>query len=117
MAGHFLPDFSDRSQHTDKLDGRDNAAVRLVQQIHHAGARSAEGWDRTPLEVACRTITGSHGSIPRIHSVFPCPPGPGGAIPVVEYSRALAANYGLNVHCTLSGGMITVTFGQTEASK
>jgi len=118
MEGNFPSEFSDRSNPIYQADGGDNAAARLVQHLHQPGAWSAEGWDPTPLQIACRTIASSrNGSIPRIHSVFQCPRGPEGAIPVVEFARALAGNYGLNVHCTLRGGMITVTFEQTEASK
>ncbi len=116
MTTNSFPDFSDRSRPRYLPDEADSAAARLVQHLHQPGAWSTDGWDPTPLDVACRTVAGNrNGSIPRIHSVFPCPEVPGGAIPVVEYARALAATYGLRVHCTLSGGMIRVTFEQTGA--
>jgi hypothetical protein len=87
------------------------AANPHVWHFHKPGEQAKDRWDPTPLILACETIAASrNGSIARIHTVFLCPEISDGALEVVEYAQALADDFGMNVHCAVSHGMITVTF-------
>ena len=65
--------------------GDTDAATQLLQHLHQPHRVSADGWDPTPLNVACRTMERNH-AIRRMHVVLPCPTHPAGVFPVVEYA-------------------------------
>ncbi len=99
----------------DPADGND-AAARLLQQLSRPPIVPIDGWDPTPLEVACRTMSRNQ-TIRRIHSVLPCPERAGGALPVVEYAETLGFQYQVLVHCTLTGSKIRVTFERPDPTE
>ncbi len=116
MVRAFFSSFSDSLNVFSEFGDDKSAAVRLLNDLERSNDVDWSGLDPTQLEAACRMITSVPvGAIPHVHLVFSCPRGRRGVLPVAEFARALASRYGLKPRCTLSKGLVTVTFTRREA--
>lgn len=105
----------DHSPSEHNVDNVGDAKGERVWHFQQPGDSSPDGWDPTPLNLACETIAHDRRrKMTRIHSVFKCPEIPGGANEVMDYAQSLADDYGLSMHCAVSHGMVTVTFERAE---